>query len=122
MRRAGNSHRKREFSDKKRAEGRGDGSVGRQMRCNLHTTRGCYSRLWDEFCAVETAELSPRLIIPYLLSSHNSSSLCCCCGIGLLVGLRYYTTDYSTVPDEEPCPPGYFRNTSHLYNIGEKKK
>ncbi|CAM9593374.1 unnamed protein product, partial [Ascophyllum nodosum] len=28
----------------------------------------------------------------------------------------HYTTDYSTVPDQEPCAPGYFRNTSFPYN------
>lgn len=34
--------------------------------------------------------------------------------------VRYYTTDYATVPDQEPCPPGYFRNESYPYDIGEK--
>lgn len=31
---------------------------------------------------------------------------------------RYYTTDFSTVPDEEPCPPGHFRNSSFPFDKG----
>lgn len=41
---------------------------------------------------------------------------CCRCG----PYRRHYTTDYSTVPDEEACPPGYFRNTSYPYDTGEQ--
>lgn len=33
---------------------------------------------------------------------------------------RYYTTDYATVPDEEACPPGMFRNGSYPFDTGDK--
>ncbi|CAM9428107.1 unnamed protein product, partial [Laminaria digitata] len=44
----------------------------------------------------------------------GSAALICPAGSGwpITVDEGYYTTDYSTVPDEEQCPPGYFRNIS----------
>ncbi|CAM9174325.1 unnamed protein product [Ectocarpus fasciculatus] len=41
-------------------------------------------------------------------------------GWPIMVDSGYYTTDYSTVPDEEACPPGLFRNDSYPFDTGEK--
>lgn len=36
-------------------------------------------------------------------------------------GNRFYTTDYSTSPGHEACPPGTFRNTSVLHAVGKDR-
>ncbi|CAB1097353.1 unnamed protein product [Ectocarpus sp. CCAP 1310/34] len=41
-------------------------------------------------------------------------------GWPIMVDSGYYTTDYATVPDEEACPPGMFRNGSYPFDTGEK--
>ncbi|CAM9410937.1 unnamed protein product [Ectocarpus sp. 12 AP-2014] len=53
----------------------------------------------------------------------GAPSRMCPAGSGwpIMVDSGYYTTDYATVPDEEACPPGMFRNGSYPFDTDRTK-
>eukprot|EP00752_Nemacystus_decipiens_P010517 g9365.t1 len=92
---------------------------GLQFSCPAGTygaTHGLSSPRCSGICApgfyCPVGSISPRQWVC------GGASFVCPAGSGwpIAVDDGYYTTDYSSVPDAEDCPPGFFRNGSYPYD------